>query len=367
MLPDCVIALDQVKQHIDTGLLNLSHEIKDLKSSLVHSIRRASVPAPSQFGASPNMNMTSPPLGSNQAQFTPSQPQTPITQLQQSPKQPFSPSAVTPSKTSFKNYYEEVQTLRRDLAVLRQVYSDYTTEHKTVISTLRTQCERVRDLANTKVSGSRAFIDAGKSKLDGQSQDLLASIEGLMDAVEGMRDDVTVRRVRPTPSKLAEIKKNIESTREGLDNVRNYVNTVKPAWKKSWSEELRQIVEEQQFLKHQEGLLEELVEDHREMANMFDNIDELVKKQSITLAGGGPKRLGLREYVPPDPDSSHGGLSTVMTEVKSLAVDPQKRMRAIAQAEKARDKQVTDRKANNEFAAELGGFVEQKKLKKTGM
>ena len=55
-----------------------------------------------------------------------------------------------------------------------------------------------------------------------------------------------------------------------------------------------------------------------------------------------------------------------MTEVKSLAVDPQRRMRAIAQAEKARDKQVTDRKGDNEFAAELGGFVEQRKFKKTG-
>ena len=60
-------------------------------------------------------------------------------------------------------------------------------------------------------------------------------------------------------------------------------------------------------------------------------------------------------------------LSTVMTEVKSLAVDPQRRRRAIAQAEKARDKQVTDREGNNEFAAELGGFVEQRKLKNTGM
>ena len=63
---------------------------------------------------------------------------------------------------------------------------------------------------------------------------------------------------------------------------------------------------------------------------------------------------GSREYIPPDPDQNHGGLSTVMTEVKSLAVDPQRRMRAIAQAEKARDKQLTDRKGNNEFAADAG-------------
>ena len=65
--------------------------------------------------------------------------------------------------------------------------------------------------------------------------------------------------------------------------------------------------------------------------------------------------LGLREYIPPDPDPNHGGLSTVMTAVKSLAVDPRKRMRAIAQAaEKARDKQVTDREGNNKFAADAG-------------
>ena len=347
-----VLALDQVKQHIDICLLSISQDIKDLKSSLVSSIRRASVPAPINFAASPSMSMTSPKLSE--------QPEVKSPLLQA----PFSPSAVTPSKSAFKNYYEEVQILRRDLAILRQVYSDYTTEHKTVISALRTQCERVKTIAATKVSGSRAFIDAGKSKLDCQSQDLLTAIEGLQDAVEGMRDDVTVRRVRPSAAKLAEIKKSIESTREDLDNVRAYVGTAKPNWKKIWAEELQKIVEEQHFLKHQEGLLDELLDDHGQMANMFANIDEVVKKQSVSLGGSGSKRL--REYIPPDPDQSHGGLSTVMTEVKSLAVDPNKRMQAIAQAEKARDRQNIERKANDEFAAELGGFVEHKKLKKTG-
>jgi len=227
----------------------------------------------------------------------------------------------------------------------------------------------VKSLANSKISGSRAFIDAGKSKLDGQSQDLLTSIESLMDAVESMRDDVTVRKVRPAGPKLIEIRKSVVSTREDMESIKNYLNTVKPLWKKTWSEELQKIVDEQQFLKHQEELIDELDEDHREMSTMFDNIDELVKKQSGLLANSSQKnnlRLGLREYVPPDPSPGHGGLSTVLTEVKSLAVDPAKRMRAIAQAEKARDQEIGSRK-QNEFATELGGFVEQKMLKKTGL
>lgn len=258
--------------------------------------------------------------------------------------------------------------MRRDLAGLRQIYSEYTKDHKSVLETLRTQITRMKSLAANKVSGSRAFIDAGKTKLDGRSQDLLSRIEGLMDTVEAMRDDVTVRRVRPAHHKMEDLRNQIQASRTELDEVLTYLSSVKPAWKKTWSEELQNVVEEQRFLKHQEELLDEMSEDHKEMASMFDNIDELMKKMGVPANTSGAKsgpKLGLREYIPPEPDKDHQGLSTVMTEVRSLAVDPEKRLRAIQDAEKARIESKGERE-HDKFAKELGGFVESKQLRRTG-
>lgn len=361
--------MDQVKQHIDTALSSITLELKDLK--LAMSTTRRSTPAP-PMGWSPSLaGMSSPTLGQGpipaaaRRQSTISEAVVPPPP----PKTPTAPSMPDHMSTSLRRYQDEVQSVRRDLAGLRQIYSEYSTDHKNIMSSLRTQLERVKTVANTKVSGSRAFIDAGKTKLDGQSQDLLTKIETLMDTVEIMREDVTVRRMRPAPHKMEDLRKQIETSRSELDDVLAYMTTVRPAWKKTWSEELQNVVEEQRFLKHQEELLEEMSEDHKEMAGMFENIDELMKKMAPSPgASGQPKggpRMGLREYIPPEVDRDHQGLSTVMTEVRSLSVDPDRRLRAIQEAEKAREVSRTENK-DNEFAKELGGFVDSKQLRKTG-
>jgi chromosome segregation ATPase len=278
-----------------------------------------------------------------------------------------SPAAASKLVTDIRGYFDEVQNVRRDLAVLKQIYAEYGTQHKDLLATLRAQIDRVKTLAATQPSAGRAFIEAGKKKLDTRSQDLLTKVEALMDTVEVMRDDVTVRRMRPLPGKLAEMRKEIEDAQTEMQDLRVYINTVRPSWKKTWSNELQNVVEEERFLKHQEEMLHELAEDHRDLSDMFDIIDELMKKQpSASTSRGSGTKVGLKEYVPPEPDASHEGLSTVLSEVQSLAVDPEKRLRAIALAEKARDKELADRKNDDAFAAELGGFVDGKMLKKTG-
>jgi hypothetical protein len=251
--------------------------------------------------------------------------------------------------------------------VLRQIYGDSAAAHKEVLASLRGQVERVKTLAATQPSAARAFIDAGKKKLDTRSQDLLTKVESLMDTVESMRDDVTIRRVRPVPGKLAEMRKEIDDAQTEMLDLRAYINTVRPSWKKAWSNELQNVVEEERFLKHQEEMLHELAEDHRDLSEMFDIIDELMQKQPVPTGSQSSRgKTSLNTYIPPEPDASHEGLATVMSEVQSLAVDPEKRLRAIALAEKARDRELAARKGNDAFASELGGFVDNKMLKKTG-
>lgn len=337
-----------MKQHIDTGFINLSKDLKDLKATMA-AVRRASIPPPPP---PPRMEV-------------PVSPKTHFTEVIKSPTTatssqfPMSPF----SEKMLSDHKEDIQKVRRELAVLKQIHSDYTSQHKGIITALRSQIEKVKEVAATKVSASRAFIEAGKGQLDSQSEDLLTRVEALMDLVEGVRDDVTIRRVRPLPSRVDQMRKDIAATRTELDDVRAHVASIKPAWKQTWAHELQNVMEEERFLKHQEKMLSEMDEDHRAMTDLFGKIDELVKQPgSLRGSTGRPSQ----NYVPPEPDESHTGLPTVMAEVQSLAVDPDKRLRAIELAEKQRDKDKLARKGNDVFASELGGFVDGRLLKKTG-
>ena len=226
-----------------------------------------------------------------------------------------------------------------------------------MLATLRTQTERVKDMATSNIGGTRAFIDSGKAKLDNKSQDLLTKIEELQDSIDDLKNDVTTRRIKPKPKQLENIQQSITGRQSELDDLTKYIATVKPMWKKTWEAELQNIVEEQQLLNHQEELLSDLKADHDNVVTIFDQIQQYV---SMRQASSGRSR----DFRPPSPDPGHEGLRTVMLEVKGLAADPDKRMKAIQQAEKARSKEAANK--TDEFANELGGFVEGRKLRKTG-
>jgi len=132
-------------------------------------------------------------------------------------------------------------------------------------------------------------------------------------------------------------------------------------WKKTWEEELQNIVEEQQFLNHQEEFLSDLLEDHKAVYEVYGHVEKV-----ISIRGTGPGRITRKggSFKPPPPDEGHTGLSTVMLEIRGAAVDPERRMKAIAANQKNREKDLARRE--DEFQAELSGFVGGKKLKMTG-
>jgi len=132
-------------------------------------------------------------------------------------------------------------------------------------------------------------------------------------------------------------------------------------WKKTWEEELQNIVEEQQFLNHQEEFLCDLIEDHKAVTEVYGHVEKV-----ISIRGTGAGRVGRKGggFVPPPPDEGHNGLSTVMLEIRGAAVDPERRLKAIAANQKNREKDLATR--SDEFQAELSGFVGGKKLKMTG-
>lgn len=263
--------------------------------------------------------------------------------------------------SDLRTQFDEVQNLRRDLGIMRQLYTEFSKQTKESLGALKTQTQKVRQMATTQVSGARAYIDTGKQKLDLRSQNVLTKMEELQDTVESVKDDVLKRNVSPKSNVLRSVKDDMEAMAAELESLKEHIKTIKPMWKKTWGEELQSIVEEQQFLNHQEEFLGDLLEDHKAVVEIFGHVEKVISLKGQAAAKG----VKLKSYrPPPPPEEGHGGLSTVMLELQNAQVDPEKRMKAIAANQRTREKELAGR--SDEFEEELKGFVGGKKLKMTG-
>ncbi|KAG6916132.1 hypothetical protein DXG01_008363 [Tephrocybe rancida] len=376
--------LDQIKQHIDAKILGLSTELMELKSAVASSNQRQPTLLPN-FAAEPLAESTPRPsdrqfqhvarrlsrfVGESSSgsafqsiNFTQMQPQMTGQSLQPqmtggSVLSEYSNRVVTDLKTQF----DEVQNLRRDLGIMRQLYTEFMKQTKESLSTLRTQTQSVKQLANTGVGGARGYIDTGKKKLDSRSQNVLTEVEKLLDTVENVKDDVTKRQITPKELYVRTIKRDIDTVSKELESLKEHIKTIKPMWKKTWEEELQNIVEEQQFLTHQEEFLNDLLEDHKAVVEVYGHIEQVISLRKPPGSNGAIKPRS-RSFRPPPP-SEGDGLSNVMLEIRGASVDPEKRMKAIEANQRNRQKELEAR--SDDLHAELHDFVGQKKLRMTG-
>ncbi|PFH51911.1 hypothetical protein AMATHDRAFT_141443 [Amanita thiersii Skay4041] len=385
--------LDQIKQHIDSQISSLSQDIKELKTvvsnnsrqlqpiiaqPLADNVPETSRPTDKQFqtvarrisrfigNASPNPAVGPP--------MSPSPSLSGISIMSQSTGSGLQPQMTGASVLSdysirivsdLKTQFDEVQNLRRDIGVMRQLYTEFMKQTKDSLGTLRTQTQSVRQLATTSVGGARAYIDSGKQKLDSRSQNLLTEVEKLQDAVENIKDDVIKRHVTPKAQYIKTIKKDMDSIGKELDSLKEHIKTIKPMWKKTWEEELQNIVEEQQFLTHQEEFLSDLLDDHKAVGEIYGHVEKVI---TLRLSGtnGASRNLRSRNFRSlPAEEGGQGGLSKVMWELRgAAAVDPERRLKAIEINQKNREKELASQ--SDELHSELTDFVGQKKLRKTG-
>ncbi|GAA5991329.1 hypothetical protein JCM10908_003261 [Rhodotorula pacifica] len=267
-------------------------------------------------------------------------------------------TSVAPVVDMLKSQHADVQTLRREIGVLRQVYADWTTQTKEMFASVRVQTSHVQHLAKTKLSTDRTFVEAGTARLDTESTDLVVKVDELQDSIEQLRSD-TVRGVKPRPQTLSETATALRKAVEARQKLSEWLKEVKPTWSQMWSNELGKILGEQKTVEQQETLLGELDEDLEDAAKVFKNIQAVAKQLKTPGIGVKPRE---RDYG--GTDNAQEGLSTVLMEVKALSPDPTKRLEAIERAEKQRQAELASR--TDEFAEELGDFVGKGRLKKSG-
>lgn len=344
--------LDEVKKHFDDSIGGIKSMIEGLKAavddqqSAIHRVSERQQEAAKEMAtlatAPPRAqtpNATPPPLQTASSRGTPAQ-------------------------------LTEVQSLRRELAVVRQTYTSFVDDINSSMSTIRTKAATVKSAANkarvpSMPAGSgRTYVNGGKKSLSDDSEKLVTQVDDLQDTVEDLRKDVVQRGVRPLPRQLDVVSKDISTATSGLKKLQEFLKREKPIWTKIWEKELQVVCEDRDLLTMQEELCIDLEDDLEKAAETFALVEQATRQQNLQNT----PRSSSRTLNPValdrggDPAKARTG---VLGEVRALQPNHESRLEAIERAEKARQRELEERR-DGEFQKELSSFVEEGKLKKSG-
>lgn len=268
------------------------------------------------------------------------------------------------SKEQFESQRSEIETLRRDVAVLRQLERELREGTATVITEIKEKAEAVKEEAIKKAdaelnqtSTARSHLEEGKQSLLEKSDKVTSRLEDLQDTIDQLKLDVTQRKCRPSEAQMTHCANERKALSEEIEEFGKYIAQVKPRWKKTWELELQTIVKEQQTLKDQEYLLSDMKDDLDALLEVFEQLEKIYAYQANT-------RPQPREFRVTPAEEGFEGMASVFKQVSTIDVDHTRRLRALEQAEKMRQRELSNR--IDDFEKELVGFVETKKLKKTG-
>ncbi|KAE8374472.1 actin interacting protein 3-domain-containing protein [Aspergillus bertholletiae] len=267
----------------------------------------------------------------------------------------------------------ELQSLRRDIAVLRQTYSNFQSDIASSMNAIRTKASSVKSVAKEaslpsfEGDAGRIRVNSGKKELGEESERLVARVDDLQDLVEDLRKDVVTRGVRPLPRQLESVGKDISAVTKEIKKMQEFLKREKPIWTKIWEKELQLVCEERDQLTMQEDLAADLQDDVEKAAQTFALVEQATKEQSMqnNPTNGVTLRNTSRNVVIDPAVDPMKAKDSVLGEVRALQPNHESRLEAIERAEKARQKELENRRVGL-FQKELGAFVEEGKLKKSG-
>lgn len=362
--------LDEVKRHIDDGIGGLRRIIEDMRSSVEDqqsAIQRVS--QRQEASAKEIATLAAAPAPAPVVASTPST----------------TTASTVPSRAaSIKDkagQLDEVQSLRRDLAVVRQTYTTFVNDIKTNMATIRSKAASIGPAAakaaipDMDPGSGRAYVNKGKKSLSDDSEKIVNRVDDLQDIVEDLRKDVVTRGVRPIPRQLETVSKDISTATADLKKLKEFLKREKPVWSKIWEKELQVVCEDRELLDMQDELAADLEDDLDKAAATFALVEEATKQQNLANPRGddptGQQKTvrstsrTLRPYAEDqgaDPQKAKDG---VLGEVRALQPNHESRLEAIERSERARQRELESRRGD-EFQKELGNFVEEGKLKKSG-
>ncbi|KAK9423686.1 putative Actin interacting protein 3 C-terminal domain-containing protein [Seiridium unicorne] len=342
--------LDEVKKHIDEGIGALKKAVSEVKQNVDDQGTALQRVSDRQLETAKEMARLA---------------SAPTVVMESSGSKATGPGAkLNPSQL------RELQSLRRDLAVMRQTYSNFQTEIQSSMSALRNKANNVK-VAAAKASvpssddgSGPVYVSKGRKQLNTDSDRLVTKVDDLQDLVEDLRKDVVHRGVRPMPRQLEDVSKDIQALTKELVKVRDYMKHEKPVWTKIWEKELEDVCQGRDELKVMEDLMVDLQDDLEKASETFALVEQATKEQmkdttpTARQFSKGLHNLGNTS----DPSAAKEG---VLGEVRALQPNHEDRLEAIERAERLRQKELESR-TENPLKKELTNFVEEGKLKKSG-
>ena len=349
-------ALDEVKKHFDEGMGGVQRSLDAFKLQLETQGNMMTRFSDRQLEASKEMARMSALPSVN----TP---------------RPSAPASKSPALVSSASgaSLQEVQTLRRDIAVLRQTYSSMSSDFSSAMTEIRAKAANVKSVAvaaavpSYEGDAGRAHINAGKKQLSNETETLINRVDDLADIVEELRKDVVTRGVRPLPRQLEGVSKEISSTVKELLKLKDFVKREKPVWTKIWEQELKMVMSERDDLTQRDEIIADLDGDLNDVTDIFSLVEEATKQQNLQAqsSSSGNVRSSSRNLAFESDMDPHAAKSGMLDEVRALEPNHESRLEAIERAEKARQKELQGRKGGL-FQQEVENFVEEGRLKKTG-
>lgn len=351
-------SLDEVKRHIDDGMLALTKIVQEVKQNVDdQSVAIQQVSDRQQDTVREMAKLALAPAASSQT------------------SEDGLKSSFGAGRRLNEGQQGELQNLRRDLAVLRQTYSSFQTEVQSSMSSLRQKAANVKTVAakaaTADIEGDAgySYVSKGRKQLNSDSDHLVGKVDDLQDLVEDLRKDVVHRGVRPLPRQLEGVNKEITGLTKELKKMEDYMHQEKPLWTKIWERELEEVCQGRDELRLMEDLLVDLRDDLEKASETFMLVEQATKEQmkdNGTGASAGNARQfskGLNSLGNSlDPNAAKEG---VLGEVRALQPNHEDRLEAIERAEKLRQKELEGRKGNP-LHGEIRNFVSEGKLKKSG-
>ncbi|KAA8629000.1 hypothetical protein SMACR_00018 [Sordaria macrospora] len=379
-----VEALDEVKKHIDEGIGSLKTIIQEVKQNV--DDQNAAIQCVSERQQETAKDLARIAAAPPTTIMAPSGMDSTVSPRSSSSSVAGAAAIANSSKKLNPGQLTEIQSLRRDLAVLRQTYSNFQSEVQGSMTALRNKANNVKTAA-AKLSvpdgdgdSGRAYVTKGRKVLNADSDRLVNKVDDLQDLVEDLRKDVVHRGVRPLPRTLEAVTKDITTLTKELKKMEEYMKKEKPIWTKIWEKELEDVCQGRDELRLMEDLMVDLRDDLEKASETFALVEQATKEQmkeggqGNTVNGSvsnGPTPFGAfsrglksisERSTSADPSEAKEG---ILGEVRALQPNHESRLEAIERAEKLRQKELQTRMVNP-LTKELASFVEEGKLKKSG-
>ncbi|WVQ80470.1 hypothetical protein IAT38_002575 [Cryptococcus sp. DSM 104549] len=358
--------LDQVKLHIDTNFAALLQEMKEMRTTLDREreqAKRASVLPPLSLAglstASAASDHQATPAVAASGAFSPPQPPDAVPTAPAEVQS--TPLVVGPTEDHLRQLQEqhdELESLRRELAITRQAHSEYVTETDETLGKLREEAATLRKVSTANPNRNRALLDADKAQLDGQCTETIKAVEDLTDVIDGAKVDAWKRYVTPSKHQMANIRSDLQKARTMVEEFTAAVTKADPSWRKTWQAELHRVMEEQKLHNHQTKLCGDLKKDLDDAEKVLENVQNFVDQRAAGMLSSNVPRVGSAA------EDDGNSIPNLLLEIRQKETDPEQRLKAIEAQQRARERE----KANkvDDFEAELKGFVGGRKLKKTG-